>query len=105
MMQPTSIVPLKEIKYGVWDLIIIHPKPYSIYLSGTVSISQEIIRLVAISSYELGLRHDVKHMKLFHIVGMWEHVTGLNSEFPDSMLPVINCNVSKALVDPHSSRA
>ena len=32
-----SIVPLKQIEYGVYaDLIIIYPKPYSIYLEVTV---------------------------------------------------------------------
>ena len=32
-----SIVPLKYIEYGVYgDLIIIYPKPYSIYLRGTI---------------------------------------------------------------------
>ena len=30
------IVPLKYIEYGLYgDLIIVYPKPYSIYLSGT----------------------------------------------------------------------
>ena len=31
------IVPLKQIEYGVYaDLIVIYPKPYSIYLRGTI---------------------------------------------------------------------
>ena len=34
------IVPLKWIEYGVYgDLIIIYPKPYSIYLRGTIGFS------------------------------------------------------------------
>ena len=32
------IVPLKQIDYGVYgDLILIYPKPYSIYLRGTIA--------------------------------------------------------------------
>ena len=32
------IVPLKWIEYGLYgDLIIICPKPYSVYLTGTIS--------------------------------------------------------------------
>ena len=35
---PQNIVPLKYIKYGVYgDLITIYPKPYSIYLRGTIA--------------------------------------------------------------------
>ena len=31
------IVPVKQIEYGVYgDLIILYPKPYSIYLRGTI---------------------------------------------------------------------
>ena len=39
---PGPIVPLKQIEYGVYgDLIIIYPKPYSIYLRGTICQSRE----------------------------------------------------------------
>ena len=32
-----AIVPLKQIEYGVFgDLIVIYPKPYSIYLRATI---------------------------------------------------------------------
>ena len=35
-----AIVPLKQIEYGVdGDLVIIYPKPYSIYLKGTITLN------------------------------------------------------------------
>ena len=35
------IVPLKSIEYGVYgDHIILYPKPYSIYLRGTISLNR-----------------------------------------------------------------
>ena len=39
LSQNRSIVPLKKIEYGVYgDLIIIYPKPYSIYFRRTVGV-------------------------------------------------------------------
>ena len=37
------IVPLKQIEYGVHrDLIIILPKPYSIYVRGTIEVAIKV---------------------------------------------------------------
>ena len=37
----SPLVPLKEIEYGVYgDLTIIYPKPYSIYLRGSINLKQ-----------------------------------------------------------------
>ena len=39
LLQQESIVPLKYVECGVYgDLIMIYPKPYSIYLRGTVGL-------------------------------------------------------------------
>ena len=39
-MRHLSIVPLKWIEYGVYgDLVIMYPKPYSIYLRGTITLN------------------------------------------------------------------
>ena len=44
ILRHTVIVPLKQIECGVYgDLIIIYPKPYSIYLRGTISPRQEAV--------------------------------------------------------------
>ena len=37
------IFSLKQIEYGVYgDLLIIYPKPYSIYLRGTITLNPEL---------------------------------------------------------------
>ena len=47
MLLPTSIVPLKQIEYGVYgDLIIRYPKPYSIYLRGTLCWPSSVLVII-----------------------------------------------------------
>ena len=41
-----GIVPLKYIEYGVYgDVIITYPKPYSIYLRGTIRLELNLMKL------------------------------------------------------------
>ena len=45
------IVPLKQIEYGVYgDFIIIYPKPYSIYLRGTIELQSTALQSFCLKS-------------------------------------------------------